>query len=97
MQTNRNLSVRAFLMGDFCFEVTRLLCVQVRWCPVKRGNRTGSSRNEFAYSRRGTQAIFPLLDCRSCEKFGLAHSFNFLTRKKNLTKWSPYFDRLSVL
>ena len=34
--------------------------------------------NKFDYSRRGTQAIFPLLDCRSREIFGLAHFSIFL-------------------
>ena len=52
-------------LGYFCF--------QVSFCPVKRGNRAGSCRNESDYSRRGTQINFPLLESRSCEKFGLAH------------------------
>ena len=38
---------------------------------MKRGDRAGSSRNEFDYSRRGTQTSLPLLDYRSCENFGL--------------------------
>ena len=56
-----------------------------------RGNWAGSSQNEFDYSRRGIQAIFPLLDCRSCEKFGLAHffNFNFLARKKSWPNRAP--------
>ena len=52
--------------------------------------------NEFDYTRRGTHAIFPLLDCRSCENFGLAHLFHFLPSKKKLIKQSPHFDQLSV-
>ena len=59
---------------------------QVSYCPAKRGNQAGSSRNEFDSSRRGTQAIFPLLDCRSCEHFGLANIFNFTAGIFFLTK-----------
>ena len=63
----------------FCFQVVS------SFCPVKRGNRAGSSRNEFDYSRRGTQTSFPLLDCRSCENFVLiiAHFSFFLLLKKS--------------
>ena len=70
-------------------------CFQVSFCPVKRGNRAGPSRNESVYSQRGTQTSFPLLDCRSCDKFGVRSSFcNFLARKKKLIKQSPLFDQL---
>ena len=57
--------------------------------PVKGGNGAGSSRNESDYSRRGTQAIFPLLDCRSCEIFGLAHFLIFLLEKKSWPNRAP--------
>ena len=57
-------------------------CFQVSFCPVMRGNRGGSSRNESDYSRRGTQISFPLVDCRRCEDFGLAHFSIFLLEKK---------------
>ena len=70
---NGYLGLRPFLMGDFFVEVTNraFFCFQVSYCPVKRGNRAGSSRNESDYSRRGTQISFPLLESRSCENFGL--------------------------
>ena len=58
-------------------------CFQVSFRPVQRGNRAGSSRNKFDYSRRGAQTSFPLLGCRSCEKFGVAHFSFFLLEKKN--------------
>ena len=67
-------------------------CFQVSYCPAKRGNRAGSSRNEFNYSRIGTQAIFPLLDCRSCDN--LDYLINFLLEKK--VDQSPHFDQLPV-
>ena len=51
----------------------RFSCFQARLCPVKRGNRASSSRNEFDHSRKGTHTSFPLLDCRSCHNFGPAH------------------------
>ena len=67
-------TLRPFVMRDFFFEVAnRLFCCQVSFCPVKRGNQAGFSRNESDYSRRGTQTSFPLLESRSCEKFGVAH------------------------
>ena len=47
----------------------RFCCVQVSFCPLKRGNRAGSSRNESAYSRRGTQTSFPLLDLSQLREF----------------------------
>ena len=62
-----------FLWGTFFFRLQSFFCFQVSYCPVKRGNRAGSSRNEPDYSRRGTQISFPLLESRNCEKFGLAH------------------------
>ena len=84
-----------FLWGTFFFLLqTQFLCFQVSYCPAKRGNRASSSRNEFDYSWRGTQAVFPLLDCRSCENFGLAHFSIFLLEKKS--DQSPHFDQLSV-
>ena len=68
-----------FFFGD----KQSFLCFQVSYCPAKRGNRAGPSRNEYDYSRRGTQAISTLLDCRSCENFGLAHFSIFLLEKKS--------------
>ena len=38
---------------DFC-------AFKFSFCPIKRGNRAGSSRNESDYSPRGTQISFPL-------------------------------------
>ena len=40
---------KAVSYGDFCYLGYKqsFFCVQVRYCPVRRGNRTGSSRNEF--------------------------------------------------
>ena len=66
-----------------------LFCFQVRFCPVMRGSRAGSYRNEFDYSRRGTQTSFPLVDCRSCENVGLYHFSIFLLEKKKVIKQSP--------
>ena len=63
----------------------RFFCFQFSFCPVKQGNRAGSSRNEFYYSRRGAQTSFLLLDCRSCENFGLVHVSIFLLGIKS---WS---------
>ena len=67
--------VRPFVVRDFFVEVASkgFFCFEISFCPVKRGNRAGSSRNESDYSRRGTQISFPLLESRSCENFGLAH------------------------
>ena len=84
-------------MGDFLFRLqAELFCFQVSYCPVKRGNRADSSQNESDHSRRGTQAIFPLLESRSCENFGLAHFSFFLLEKKKLIKHIPHFDQLPV-
>ena len=55
--------------GLFVLDCRVFCCFQVRFCPVKRGNRAGFSRNEFHYSRRGTKTSLPLLDCGSCENF----------------------------
>ena len=70
-----NGHIGLFCMWAFFFEVANIVFFffHVSFCHVKRGNRAGSSRNEFDYSRRGTQTSFPLLDYRSCENFGLAH------------------------
>ena len=83
-----------FLRGTFFFRLWGIFCVQVSYCPAKGGNRAGSSMNEFDYSRRGTQTIFSLLDCRSCENFGLAHFSIFLPEKK-LIKQSPNIYQFS--
>ena len=86
-----------FLWGLFFLGYKqRFFCFQVSFRPVKRGNRAGSSRNEFNYSRRGTQTSFSLLDCRSCENFELAHSSVSLLENIKLIKQSPFFDQLSV-
>ena len=83
-------------MGDFFRGYKQnVFCFQVSYFPVKRGNRAGSSQNEFDYSRRGTQAILPLPDCRSCENFGLAH-FSIFLLEKIVDQTEPYFDQLSV-
>ena len=60
-------------MQDFFFEAANrvFFCFQASFCPVKRGIRAGSCRNESDHSRRGTQISFPLLESRSCENFGL--------------------------
>ena len=65
-------------------------CFQVSFCPVKRWNRVGSFRNEFDYSREGTQISFPLLDSRSCENFGLL-IFQFSCWKKKVYQTEPPF------
>ena len=77
-----------FLWG-LILRLRSFLCLQVSYCPAKRGNRAGSSRNEFDYSGRGTQAIFPPLDCRSCDNFGLAHFSIFLLEKKSWSNRAP--------
>ena len=65
-------------VGLFFEVANRDFCFQASFCPVKRINRAGSSRNEPYYSRRGTQICFPLLESRSCENFRLliAHFSN---------------------
>ena len=73
-----------------------LFMLSISYCPAKRENRAGSSRNEIDYSRRSNQAIFPLLDCRSCENFGLAHFSIFSLEKKSRSNKSPHFDQMSV-
>ena len=57
------------LRRTFFLEVANrvFFCFEVGFCPVNRGNRAGSSRNESDYSRGGAQITLPLLDCRSCE------------------------------
>ena len=93
-----NFGIKPFVIQDFFFEVANreFFCFKVRFCPVKRGNRTGSSRNESGYSRRGTQTSFPLLESRSCRKFGLAPFSIFLLEKKKSVKQSPHFGQLPV-
>ena len=78
--------------GLFFWGCRVFFCFQVSFCPVKRGNRAGSSQNEFDYSRRGTQISFPFLDCRSCENFGLyvAHFSTFFVEKKRLSNRAPF-------
>ena len=66
-------------------------------CPVKRGNRAGSSRNESNYSRRGTQISFPLFQVRSCENFGLAHFSTFMLEKKVEETEPPFWSIVSLL
>ena len=88
-----------FLRGTFFFRLWGIFCVQVSYCPAKGGNRAGSSMNEFDYSRRGTQTIFSLLDCRSncCENFGQAHFSVFLPEKKVDQTESQYLPIVSFL
>ena len=65
-----------FLWGAFLLGYKQsIFCLQAinSHCPLKSGNRAGSSRNESDYSRRGTQVSFPLLESRNCDNFGLAH------------------------
>ena len=69
--------------GLFFWGCRVFFCFQVSFCPVKRGNRAGSSQNEFDYSPRSTQTSLPFLDCRSCENFGLAHFSIFFLQKKS--------------
>lgn len=52
-----------FLLSSWFFDPVR----------QKTGNRAGSSRDEPAYSRRGTQTSFPLLENHSNENLGPAH------------------------
>ena len=71
----RYLMVKAVSYGRLfqkgCKQI--FFCFQVSFCPIKRGNRAGSSRNESNYSRRDTQISFAFLESRSCDNFGLAH------------------------
>ena len=75
--------LRPFLMGDFFFEVTNRAFFAFSYCPVKRRNRVGSSRNESDYSRRGAQISFALLESRSCENFGLSQISISSLEKRN--------------
>ena len=94
-----NFGIKPFVIQDFFFEVANgeFFCFQVSFCPVKRGNRTGSSRNESVYSRRGTQTSFPLLENRSCKKFGLAPFSIFLLEKKSVKTKPPFWSIASFL
>ena len=62
-------------MPDVLFVVEKidLFALKLFFCPVKRGNRAGSSQNDTDYSWRGVQIRFSLLESRSCEIFGPAH------------------------
>ena len=72
------------LCGTFFLGCKQIFfCFQISFCHVKRRNRAGSSRNECDYSQRGTHTSFPLLDCRSCDNFGLAHFSTILLEKKS--------------
>ena len=51
--------------------------------PPNERKSSGTSLKEFDYSRRGTEAIFPLFACRSCDNIGLAHFSIFLLEKKS--------------
>ena len=70
-----HLALDRFLCGSLFFVGCKecvyvcFFCFQLSFCPVKRGNRAGSARNESGYSRRGTQISFPLLEGRSCDIF----------------------------
>ena len=71
---------------------------QVCFCPVKRGNRAGSSRNDSDYSRRGTQTSFPLLDSRNQESLGLAHfSIQFSSYKTSYQTEPPFCSAVSFM
>ena len=79
--------LRPFVMRDFFLRLQTAIFFRVQFwfCPVKRGNRAGSSRNESVHSQRGTQTSFPLLESRSCKNFGLYRSFfNCVVRKLTL-------------
>ena len=83
--------MRNFFLG--CKDIIYILYIfapQVSFCPVQRGNRVGSYRNESDYSRKGTQTSFPLFESRSCENFGLDH-FQFSCNKKNVDQTESPF------
>ena len=87
-------------MRDFFFSGCKQRCCyfpcyfQVSFCPVKRGSRAGPSRNESAYSRRGTQISFPLLYIRSCESLVLAPFPIVQSENWQLIKMGALFDQL---
>ena len=91
-------SCQAVLYAELFFFLgckQRFSWFQVSFSPVKRGNRAGSPRNEFDYSRRGTQTGFPLLDCRSCANFELIRTSQMCSQKTG--RWSKKgapFDQL---
>ena len=46
-------------MGDFFFEVTNsFFCFQVSYCPLKRGNRAGSSRMSLTTLGEVPRSVF---------------------------------------
>ena len=56
LQMQPTLNVWAVSSSGLFFVVpTEFFFFQVRFCPVKRGNLAGSTRNESDYSRRCTQ------------------------------------------
>ena len=77
-----------FLLSSWFFDPVR----------QKTGNRAGSSRDEPAYSRRGTQTSFPLFEGRSQLQNFPTYSgpfFNFTkmadTQKKGLALYAQLF------
>lgn len=86
-----------------------LFCFQCRFCPVKRGNLTGSSRNEVGYSERGICVPRPVSRLLRVAvaimlyfwttniyeiRVLIAH-FSMLLKQK-LIKQSPYFVQLQL-
>ena len=73
-------------------------CFQVSFCPVKRENRAGSSRNGFGYSRSSERYPdqFPVSRLSQLREFQTSSFFNFLPSKKKFIKQIPLFDHLSV-
>ena len=87
--------VRPFCMRDFSLEVANRVFFSLSSSFLPRKERISSRAfSEWVrlLSERGTQSSFPLLDCRSGEKFGLliAH-FSIFLLEKQVIKQSPLF------
>ena len=68
-----------FVCGTISWGCRVFFCFQVSFLPRKaRKSSRLLSGWVWLYSRRRIQTSFPLLDCLSCENFGLAHSSIFL-------------------
>ena len=68
----------------FCFQVVS------SFCPVKRGNRAGSSRNEFDHSRRGTETSFFVSRLSQLREFRTSSFSSFFLEKWSLSNRAPF-------
>ena len=68
-----NYYLGRLLCGTFLLKLQTEFCFfRSRFCPVKAGNRAGSSMNECEFSRIGTNTSLPLPESPKCWKCGLS-------------------------